>query len=236
MSGKRKELPIDLDQLINGRYQAGCKGSCKCVKAGAGCGSSCACQTCDSSNEKVRCRNRLSDIAKALGVENQVVTPCFATYASKAKNTLDLTQLGKKMDHCKATDAFKFDDFLKDWREIKRGLKETDMAGHYNKLLQYGLYKESSGSEGGFWSYSFCMDHWAEEQNIWHCRKCKECMEWREWHCGKCNKCTYGVSIPCSGCGGVTWIYHGMDPDERADAFDFGSDDDFGLNDDPFWC
>ena len=34
----------------------------------------------------------------------------------------------------------------------------------------------------------------------WHCRKCKECTDWREWHCATCDKCQYGVSIPCEKC------------------------------------
>lgn len=41
-----------------------------------------------------------------------------------------------------------------------------------------------------------------------HCCPCGECMDWREWHCKVCNQCTYGVSIPCDGCGGGSGTYH----------------------------
>lgn len=51
-----------------------------------------------------------------------------------------------------------------------------------------------------------------------HCSVCGECMDWREWHCGSCKKCSYGISLPCRGCGGVSNTYHSLAPNERADA------------------
>jgi hypothetical protein len=36
---------------------------------------------------------------------------------------------------------------------------------------------------------------------------------------GKYNKCTYGISLPCDGCGGVGISYHSMDRDERVERF-----------------
>ncbi|KAK4493581.1 hypothetical protein PRZ48_015248 [Zasmidium cellare] len=173
---------------------------------------------------ETRCRNRLGDIANALGVEGKPVTACFATYASQADNSVDLKQLAKKMDHGRATDAFGFDDFLEEWKEKKKAVKEADMEEHYNKLLRYRLYKDYPGSEAGdgYWTYSFCRDSWEEESCTWHCRVCKECNDWREWHCSTCNKCTYGVSLPCERCS------------KRGGGFD--SDDDFGQDSDSFWC
>ncbi|KAI0861717.1 hypothetical protein F4860DRAFT_524055 [Xylaria cubensis] len=50
---------------------------------------------------------------------------------------------------------------------------------------------------------------WEQMDCTWHCPICRECNDWRDWHCATCNKCTYGVSIPCSGCGGVSSMYHG---------------------------
>ncbi|KAI0550717.1 hypothetical protein F4679DRAFT_201800 [Xylaria curta] len=50
---------------------------------------------------------------------------------------------------------------------------------------------------------------WEQTDCTWHCPMCRECNDWRNWHCVTCNKCTYGVSIPCSGCGGVSSSYHG---------------------------
>lgn len=285
-SGKRKESLIDLDALINARYQAGpqkpakkkmkpserpvtevchhyiasmetqlnmlqnaetgwvagdagaqtqckcktgCKGSCKCIKAGVGCGSSRSCPSCDPGDEKTRFRNRLNAIAKALKKKGSAVNPCFATYASKAKNMVNVHAPGQKLENDRLSDGFAYDPFLKDWKEKKKTVKEEDMKEHYNKLLRYGFFKDDSDEGDGYWSYSFCMERWMEESRIWHCSTCKECMEWREWHCGKCNKCTYGISIPCGGCGGVYSSYPSMDPDERADAFDWSDDDDFGY-------
>ncbi|KAI0419491.1 hypothetical protein F5X98DRAFT_335233 [Xylaria grammica] len=51
---------------------------------------------------------------------------------------------------------------------------------------------------------------WEQETCTWHCPVCRECNDWREWHCATCNKCKYGVSLPCDGCGGVTYVYHDM--------------------------
>lgn len=50
--------------------------------------------------------------------------------------------------------------------------------------------------------YSFCWKAVVEESHTWHCKTCKTCREWREWHCKTCNVCSYGVSLPCEGCGG----------------------------------
>lgn len=49
--------------------------------------------------------------------------------------------------------------------------------------------------------YSFCRNEISQDGDSWHCTKCRKCRDWREWHCDYCNKCTYGVSLPCEGCG-----------------------------------
>ena len=49
--------------------------------------------------------------------------------------------------------------------------------------------------------YSFCWNDVVQDDNTWHCEICNKCRDWREWHCVFCNKCTYGVSLPCEGCG-----------------------------------
>lgn len=68
-----------------------------------------------------------------------------------------------------------------------------------SKLNDMELFQEvlSLGNEH-FWS--FCRGCLEQSNCTWHCRKCKECMDWREWHCKKCNKCQYGVSFPCAKC------------------------------------
>jgi hypothetical protein len=57
----------------------------------------------------------------------------------------------------------------------------------------------ASGHECGYF-YSFCRRGMEQESCTWHCRKCRQCQDWREWHCKTCNKCQYGVSIPCEKC------------------------------------
>ncbi len=52
-----------------------------------------------------------------------------------------------------------------------------------------------------YW-FSFCWNAVAEEDQTWHCDVCRMCRDWREWHCPRCNRCTYGVTLPCDGCGG----------------------------------
>jgi MinD superfamily P-loop ATPase len=40
-----------------------------------------------------------------------------------------------------------------------------------------------------------------QQGNTWHCGVCGTCRDWREWHCASCNRRTYGVTLPCEGCG-----------------------------------
>lgn len=49
--------------------------------------------------------------------------------------------------------------------------------------------------------YSFCLKEVVEENNFWHCKPCDACKEVAEWHCKKCNDCTFGLTLPCDGCG-----------------------------------
>lgn len=51
-----------------------------------------------------------------------------------------------------------------------------------------------------YW-YSFCLEEVVQDSCTWHCTKCGMCRDWREWHCPRCNRCTYGVTLPCDGCG-----------------------------------
>lgn len=43
---------------------------------------------------------------------------------------------------------------------------------------------------------------------VWHCKVCGTCSDWNSWHCFRCKKCTYGVLMPCEGCGGVTEMFN----------------------------
>lgn len=139
--------------------------------------------------------------------------PCFLTYASKKK--VDFERLKRCM--LQYEDAFEFDYWLKEWQDEKSKIAEKDMPEHMNKLLRYGLFTDPE-SHNGFY-YSFCrggvrydpngsLGSWEQSDCTWHCPVCKECNDWREWHCGTCKKCTYGSSIPCEGCGGVSSTWH----------------------------
>lgn len=196
---------------------AGCKRGCKCVKAGAGCGPTCKCQTSNTS-----CANKLNTVVIALGMQEKTVTACFATYLAKSRTAIDLNKLAKQIAS-QTGDAEEFDDWLKKWKEDSQDLDADALAEHDKELLRYALFKDAGPGEiGGYWWYSFCREAWEQEDQTWHCRVCKECNDWREWHCEKCKKCTYGVSIPCRGCGGVSSTYHPMLDD---DFGDFENDD-----------
>jgi hypothetical protein len=80
------------------------------------------------------------------------------------------------------------------------------LAEHMPGMYFYSLCQQDYDRRTGRPTGKFGA--WMETNNAWHCSGCGECMEWREWHCGRCNKCTYGVSVACQGCGGVSNMYH----------------------------
>lgn len=67
-------------------------------------------------------------------------------------------------------------------------------------LVRDALSTEGLELEYESYMFSFCRDDLDSTSHTWHCRICKECMDWREWHCRGCNKCQYGASIPCANC------------------------------------
>jgi hypothetical protein len=108
------------------------------------------------------------------------------------------------------------DDVFKDWcnKEMAEWARAWTTPGNTaaakdaltKTLFRAGLSALDRGDQTCF--YSFCRDGWMQETHTRHCEICKECNDWLEWHCGTCNKCTYGLSIPCAGCGGVSDMYH----------------------------
>ncbi|CZT20259.1 uncharacterized protein RCC_06117 [Ramularia collo-cygni] len=194
----------------------GCKGNCSCKTSGMGCGPTCGCQV----GEDKTCANKmngLDEFKQKIGATGLAPLPCFLTFASKKK--VDFKKL--EQDMLKDDDAFEYDFWLKEWKDEKSTLEQKDIAEHNNKLLRYGLFKNPNDLSDSF--YSFCrgmanfepggdLGTWEQDSCTWHCPVCKECNDWREWHCGKCKKCTYGVSIPCEGCGGVSDTWHWGQP------------------------
>ena len=107
-----------------------------------------------------------------------------------------------------------FDDTVRAWKDrwVAGFPNEAERAAHIRALFKYGLGTEDDGDAYRRFFYSFCREAWEQNSSTWHCRSCGSCKDWREWHCGRWNECTYGVSIPCEGCGGVS---HSYDPRER---------------------
>jgi hypothetical protein len=96
--------------------------------------------------------------------------------------------------------------FAKEW--VKTSVSKERRKELVDILLIYGLgIDEDDKSVVDGYFFSFCGGAWVQDTNARHCASCDDCMDWREWHCKKCNKCTYGLSIPCGGCGGVSDMY-----------------------------
>lgn len=146
-------------------------------------------------------------------------SPCFAHYLIKNKGRIDIEDLRCKLMGVRRGDltSAPMDDAFDEnfnyepakWKDrrinsIAAG-DEAPKEPHIQALLRNGL-----ADEEGMRYYSFCRGQWERGDCTWHCRDCGECNDWREWHCGKCKKCTYGVSIPCQGCGGVSELYNDM--------------------------
>ena len=103
---------------------------------------------------------------------------------------------------------------MKKWKRID----PNDKLVHMQKLFRMLLSDDIT-----IYYYSFCRKTPLDDNCHWHCIKCQQCLSWRDWHCKECNKCmyftendsnlssnmslilgTYGVSLPCSGCGGTS--------------------------------
>lgn len=85
------------------------------------------------------------------------------------------------------------DDELEEKYELPCGCEKV--------RLKNLLGKYSCSKCGEIYRYSFCWDEIVQDSCTWHCQQCGTCRDWREWHCKTCNRCTYGVSLPCEGCG-----------------------------------
>ena len=146
----------------------------------------------------------VSTTSSETDLEDKTLTPCSMTYGT-------LQQIQERVDHCTRTDAFEFGNFLKDWTAPKERMPEASLPKHDNKILRYALFGDSGGGAPklGLLDVSRCRGC-QEESHCWHCPVCKECNDWHEWHCGEYNECTYGSSISCDGCGGVTESYREM--------------------------
>ncbi|KAK1059440.1 hypothetical protein LTR33_013153 [Friedmanniomyces endolithicus] len=168
-------------------------------------------------------------LVKELGNRNLVAQPCFSQQIARKGYTIEqlrrilMETAEGDMTSPPQGEAFSnsvLDDYLETWANAWKEMSAEDKPDHVRKLIKYALFEECEGDDetSGWrtWYWSFCRKGWDEPECTWHCKICKECMDWREWHCGRCKKCTYEVTIPCERCGGVSDIYHTERADERA--------------------
>jgi hypothetical protein len=92
-----------------------------------------------------------------------------------------------------------------DW--VKPGVTRDEKESLMRTVFRKGLATDEDGRAGMLF-YSFCRRCWEQDSCTSHCSRCGECNDWREWHCKVCDTCTYGISLPCEGCGGVSESYH----------------------------
>ena len=69
------------------------------------------------------------------------------------------------------------------------------------------LGEHSCSGCGEDFFFSICWDSVEQTSTTWHCTDCRECRDWRYWHCDNCNGCSYGVSLPCDGCGDTKYNF-----------------------------
>jgi hypothetical protein len=227
-SKETPERPDDLEsrscQCTTGcpRKGRGRKPFC-CSSWGATCSSSCACAGgCDSlwsTSTKARLFGPSDDVSDVLP------NACFLHWYTKQKKreTITMDMLSRKVVDFEDNelDDSNFADFAPQWAAVAH-LPSTDDARQkvVQRLVRYAftddrdLLGNGESNEWGCW-YSFCRRGWVSDEYCSHCWVCKECMDWREWHCKKCNKCSYGVSLTCDECGGMSSGYHDMMKMER---------------------
>lgn len=207
------------DSKLTCACKTGCSRSCKCSKNGAGCSESCKCTLCT---------NPLNALPALFGEEGVRAKPCFDTWVkkqSRGRRPFDLRSTATHdnllrlllglgpLDPIASKPTYEefedpdLDEDLFDWGTewSNPKLGENEREGLKKRLFRIALGEcEDSYLES---SFSFCAKGWHQDNRASHCRVCGTCHDWREWHCSACNKCTYGLTLPCKGCGGVSESY-----------------------------
>lgn len=187
---------------------------CVCSKWGYTCKPEfCGCHGGASCNNPF---NKL-DIPALFGPDPVPLRPCFITWVQARKGSglenisrqllFNLSRRGVK----ELVDVSDEDSF-RNWSAKWNSLSPEEQTGEKGVLLQQTLnrlaFTETREYTCRDFSFSFCRgNQWQDCDHTSHCRVCGDCMDWREWHCARCDKCTYGVSLPCDGCGGVSNLY-----------------------------
>lgn len=145
-------------------------------------------QQCHSAGDSYTARGRTDQVKEYLAsmgftdLKNDPPGPCFESYARAAiKNGDKLVTLDEIANHSRNSDCYGY---------LEEETKQLDDRALAKAML---TQKER-------YYYSFCFSSLQQTDCTWHCKRCGDCVDWREWHCKGCDKCQYGVTIPCSKC------------------------------------
>ncbi|KAF7899445.1 hypothetical protein EAF00_003781 [Botryotinia globosa] len=215
-ASKKNRRVTELKQRgITDSFSCSCKtgctnGRCECSKNSFSCGPNCECASC---------ANYLNKFALFFGESRLRATNCFASWMKAQGPDLDLDSAFTQeelrsnimgVDEKRYYDAPQGTVFHdgsdpeiqqlgEEWLKAKT---ETE-----RKPIRMKLFRKAFVEDGRYY-FSFCSGGWEEFTSTVHCSVCDECNDWRDWHCKDCGKCSYGISIPCDGCGGVSNGYH----------------------------
>lgn len=182
-----------------------CKGSCACKKWGYSCNSStCGCAA--------GCENHMTVLPQLFGDPAVRPNACLVTWLSTRGRGVDALGLANLVMY-----AYNEADDPNEESEIRLAHGQWKQEGQKpenpeNMLLISQRINRLAFTQSNWDWFSICRDTWTSNSHTTHCWECRECMDWTEWHCITCNKCQYGLSIPCSGCGGVSDMYHSAQP------------------------
>ncbi|KAK8220314.1 hypothetical protein IWZ01DRAFT_3590 [Phyllosticta capitalensis] len=227
----------------SGRGNSGPCINCACSKWGYRCSPlTCGCSTA--------CQNPfnalpLEDLFGSATVE---LHPCFVTWVLKrgykkaGRSRVNQPQqitLKWLFDRVQENDDIEdysdaYNVWVEQWETVDDAADDNPRKIHLMQSLLRLAFEEDYeyADESHGYYFSFCrktwgdnaIGRWVQEDNNQHCRGCGTCGDWRDWHCIKCNECTDGVTLRCSGCKGVSEMYHEQHMIER-DGFLSDSDD-----------
>ncbi|KAM0148572.1 hypothetical protein ACHAQE_009770 [Botrytis cinerea] len=215
-ASKRKRKVTELkergiDDSFSCSCDTGCaNGRCECSKNSFSCGPNCKCASCG---------NYLNKFALFFGEPRLRATNCFASWMKAQGPDLDLDSAFTQeelrsnimgVDEKKYYDAPQGPVFSDGSNPEIQQLGEKWLEARTEaerKPIRIKLFRKAFVEDGEHF-FSFCSGGWEEFNCTVHCSVCDECNDWRDWHCKDCGKCSYGVTLPCDGCGGVSNGYH----------------------------
>jgi hypothetical protein len=118
---------------------------------------------------------------------------CDCSNCGNPLNGIDVTQ----MSTCAIENVQRYKELS--WADLDVMMKLPCACEQVPLRKLINMYRCSKCDER-YW-YSFCLREVVQDSCTWHCPKCGTCRDWREWHCPRCKRCSYGVTLPCDGCG-----------------------------------